>query len=137
MAKASKNKNNFLDNLGAYGVGLTNLPVDVFRYSGLAGNLALNGIGLRDDKTAKEVADWFQNVKNPLDRKGYQQTNPEMYKLGEIVGETLGLAKAVNLAKGAAKHLPKYNASAFLPAIQKAAVIEAAVEPGLDAVTRY
>ena len=137
MANTDKNRNNFKDNLTAYGIGLTNLPVDVFRYGGLAGNLAMNAVGLRDNKTAKKVHDWFQSIENPLDTKGYQKTNPEMFKLGEIMGDTLGLAKAVSLSKGASKYLPRYLTKDVVPAVNKAIVIEAVAEPSLDRITKY
>ena len=90
----------FLRRLGAYGVGVTNLPVDVFRYSGLATNAVLEKLGLRNPHTATKVSKWFHEVKNPLDFANLQGKEPEMFQLGEIVGGTFGGLKGAKTING-------------------------------------
>ena len=124
-------KSTFARRLGAYGIGLTNLPVDVFRYSGLAANTVLEKTGLRDPRTASQVSEWFHSIKNPLDIAGLQQKEPEMFQLGEIVGETFGGLRVAKTLAGLKKAI---SARGLAAALTQGTATERVIEPTLDKV---
>lgn len=91
----------------------------------------LEKLGLRNPHTATEVSKWFHEVKNPLDFANLQGKEPEMFQLGEIVGETFGGLKGAKTINGIKKYLPT---SGLASALIKGTATELGVEPSLDKV---
>lgn len=138
-------KSTFGHRLGAYFTGLSNLPVDVFRYSGMGANKALNAVGLRDDKTAADVSKFFQEVKNPLDFNNYAEKEPEMFKIGEVVSELATALRALKSVQPTGQLLAKtpinlpprvigVTTSGLAKALTQGSIQEYGVEPTLDKI---
>lgn len=122
-------ESSLLNRLGAYATGISNVPVDIFRYSGIGANALLNKVGLRDDKTAEQVHSAFVDMQNPLDFNDYATKEPFMYTLGNVVGNGLTAGK---VAKTIAGPTTNYGTKGLAAAFTTGAVGEGLVEPAMD-----
>lgn len=116
-------KSTFGNRLGAYVSGLANVPVDIFKYSGMGANRLMNIAGLRDDKTADQVYSAFASIQNPLDFNDYATKEPAMYTAGNAIGNgVIGGGLAATTTKGLGASLLGGGAveGALKPALLKA-----------------
>lgn len=87
-----------LKNISAYGVGITNMPIDIMKYSALFANEGQELLGLRDKQTADEVESlintWAERPPIYPDsvndyREWVKSQSPQMESLGQVAGGAL------------------------------------------------
>lgn len=90
----------FSKQLGSYGVGIAESPLDAFRYSTLGANQLAKAIGLRNPEEARSAA---VDINNAYDapfrdyRQFLKEEAPEMNQMGQIAGAILAARGAGSL----------------------------------------
>ncbi len=106
----------FSKQLGSYGVGIAESPLDAFRYSTLGANQLAKAIGLRNPEEARSAA---VDINNAYDapfrdyRQFLKEEAPEMNQMGQIAG-------AILAARGVKRPLNAPSASNFQKVIAAA-----------------
>jgi hypothetical protein len=138
-----------LKNISAYGVGITNVPLDISRYLDLGINAAFRELGLVSEDSANIVRDdinkradrpsFYPDAVNDY-REWLASESPEMESLGQVAGGALagGITRTLPylLQKGS-KAMRLLKAHPEIAVTVKELIEEYGVEPELDEILKY